>query len=338
MPNTDTAATRSRTKGALLGGLRSGALEKAVEKMEDDLAAEEEAAAEPKPTSVYHDGVPVRLVEPAPAAAGVQGKIRTRRFGRTEIQMPILNCGGMRMQQGPHTEGMTPEDVQAECQANLDAIVKRSLELGINHFETARVYGCSELMFGVTLKKATEEWGFKREDMIVQTKLTFRSPDPEVFRSGLQDCFDRLDMAGEGAYFDLFAFHNLMRDEQIEWITKRGGLMEVVEEFRSQGKIKWVGFSTHSMTPTTVKACDTGVFDYINVHYQFVGCNTATGTGAHKELGGLRANRAALDAATRNDMGVFIISPTDKGGQLFKPPKKLADACAPLSPIEFNNL
>ena len=46
MPNTDTAATRSRTKGALLGGLRSGALEKAVEKMEDDLAAEEDGPAD----------------------------------------------------------------------------------------------------------------------------------------------------------------------------------------------------------------------------------------------------------------------------------------------------
>ena len=37
-------------------------------------------------------------------------------------------------------------------------------------------------------------------------------------------------------------------------------------------------------------------------------------------------------------MGMFIISPTDKGGQLYMPPKKFADACEPLSPIEFNNL
>jgi predicted aldo/keto reductase-like oxidoreductase len=61
-------------------------------------------------------------------------------------------------------------------------------------------------------------------------------------------------------------------------------------------------------------------------------------------------------------MGVFIISPTDKGGGLYKPPVKFSDACAPvrpcrprhprrpwrprglvdsapqLSPIEFNNL
>ena len=41
---TDIASTKSRTKGALLGGLRSGALEKAVGKMEEDVAAEEAAA------------------------------------------------------------------------------------------------------------------------------------------------------------------------------------------------------------------------------------------------------------------------------------------------------
>jgi predicted aldo/keto reductase-like oxidoreductase len=64
-----------------------------------------------------------------------------------------------------------------------------------------------------------------------------------------------------------------------------------------------------------------------------MGCNTSTGTGPHKALGGLRANWSVIEAAKRQDMGVFIISPTDKGGQLFKPPKKLADACAPLSPM-----
>ena len=47
-PKTDTAATRSRTKGALLGGLRSGALEEAVAKMEEDTAAEEAAAPDPR--------------------------------------------------------------------------------------------------------------------------------------------------------------------------------------------------------------------------------------------------------------------------------------------------
>ena len=36
------------------------------------------------------------------------------------------------------------------------------------------------------------------------------------------------------------------------------------------------------------------------------------------------------------DIGVFIISPNDKGGQLFNPPQKLTDLTAPLHPIQWN--
>ena len=37
-------------------------------------------------------------------------------------------------------------------------------------------------------------------------------------------------------------------------------------------------------------------------------------------------------------MGVFIISPNDKGGKLYAPPPKLTDLCAPLHPMQFNAL
>ncbi len=46
----------------------------------------------------------------------------------------------------------------------------------------------------------------------------------------------------------------------------------------------------------------------------------------------------ALEEAARRDMGVFIISPNDKGGKLYTPPKKLVDLCAPLTPMQFNDL
>lgn len=35
-------------------------------------------------------------------------------------------------------------------------------------------------------------------------------------------------------------------------------------------------------------------------------------------------------------MGVFIISPNDKGGQLFNPPQKLKDLTSPLTPMQWN--
>ena len=37
-------------------------------------------------------------------------------------------------------------------------------------------------------------------------------------------------------------------------------------------------------------------------------------------------------------MGVFIISPNDKGGKLYAPPPKLVNLCRPLSPMQFNAL
>ncbi|CAM9141755.1 unnamed protein product, partial [Heterosigma akashiwo] len=58
------------------------------------------------------------------------------------------------------------------------------------------------------------------------------------------------------------------------------------------GKIGHVGFSTHAMTPLIVQAIETGEFDYVNLHYQYVGSYTASGTGPATG-GNLEAVRAA---------------------------------------------
>ena len=71
-----------------------------------------------------------------------------------------------------------------------------------------------------------------------------------------------------------------------------------------------------------VNAIETDQFDYVNLHWYYIN----------------QTNWAAIEAATRHDMGVFIISPSDKGGKLYAPPKKLVDLCAPLSPMVFNDL
>ena len=49
-------------------------------------------------------------------------------------------------------------------------------------------------------------------------------------------------------------------------------------------------------------------------------------------------NWPAIEAAHRLDLGVFIISPNDKGGKLYEPPQKMVELCAPLTPMEFNDL
>src|SRR3954470_10182524 len=93
-----------------------------------------------------------------------------RRFGRTELQMPVFSCGGMRYQQS--WDDQPPEKIEEPGQRNVEATILRSLELGINHIETARGYGTSEMQLGWILPK------LPREKTIVQTKVApFATPE-----------------------------------------------------------------------------------------------------------------------------------------------------------------
>ncbi len=241
--------------------------------------------------------------------ARTMGGMKYRRFGRTELQMPVFSCGGMRFQQS--WDDVAPEKVEESVQRNLEATVLRALELGINHIETARGYGSSEMQLGWILPK------LPREKMIVQTKVE-PCADPAQFRQTFEKSMRNLRLE----YVDLLSLHGINNAQMLEWSLREGGCLEVARQFQREGRCRHVGFSTHATNDLIVKAIESDGFDYVNLHWYFVG-----------EL-----NAPAKDAAARRDMGVFIISPSDKGGMLYAPPSKMRELCAPLSPIAFNDL
>ena len=57
--------------------------------------------------------------------------MRYRRFGRTELAMPVISCGGMRYQY--KWQDVEASEIPADNQANLEATIHRALELGIIH-------------------------------------------------------------------------------------------------------------------------------------------------------------------------------------------------------------
>lgn len=67
-------------------------------------------------------------------------------------------------------------------------------------------------------------------------------------------------------YLDIFSFHGINTAKQIDWVLRKGGCMEVIEEYRAQGKIRWIGFSTHAHADTIKAAIATNKFDSINIH------------------------------------------------------------------------
>jgi len=230
-----------------------------------------------------------------------------RRFGRTGLEMPVFTCGGMRYQHSWQDEEVVPD----ANQQNLEATVRRALECGINHIETARGYGSSEYQLGRLLPR------LPREGLIVQTKVT-PDGDGAKFRS----TFDRSMSLLHLDHVDLLSLHGINNMALLENSLTRGGPLAAAREIQKDGRARFIGFSTHGDCETICAAIETGEFDYVNLHWYWVN----------------QSNARALEAARRHDMGVFIISPNDKGGKLYQPPEKLNRLCAPLSPMAFNNL
>ncbi|MGD1806574.1 aldo/keto reductase [Dapis sp. BLCC M126] len=232
-----------------------------------------------------------------------------RRFGRTELLMPVFSCGGMRYQY--KWQDVPKNQIPPNNQQNLENTIHRSLECGINHIETARGYGTSEMQLGEILSK------LPREKLIVQTKIS-PSADSQEFQRKFQQSLEFLQLK----YIDLLGIHGINTLELLNYSIRPGGCLDVARKLQREGKVRFIGFSTHGPTDVIMKTIKTNQFDYVNLHWYYINQN----------------NWLAIEAAKDFDMGVFIISPSDKGGKLYQPPQKLIDLCYPLSPMVFNNL
>jgi len=235
--------------------------------------------------------------------------MKYRRFGRAELAMPVISCGGMRYQF--KWQDAKPGEIPHHSQENIEAIVHRALELGINHFETARGYGTSEMQLGNVLPT------LPREKIIVQTKVK-PSATPKEFLKDFEVSMKYLRLD----YVDLLSLHGINNRELLDWSLKKDGCLAAARRLQKDGRTRFIGFSTHATTDVILDTVNSGGFDYMNVHWYFV-----------NDL-----NWAAVLAAHRLDMGLFIISPNDKGGKLYEPSPKLVELCAPLTPMQFNDL
>ncbi len=235
--------------------------------------------------------------------------MKYRRFGRTNLQMPVISCGGMRYQH--KWSDVDPSEIPKDGQANLEATIHRALDAGINHIETARGYGSSEMQLGFLLPK------LPRDRMIVQTKVA-PFADPKEFRDTFEKSMKMLQLD----HVDLLSVHGINTDELLDWTMRKGGCLEVARQIQKEGRARFIGFSTHASTRIITAAIDSNEFDYVNLHWYFV-----------NDL-----NWPCIQAAAAHNMGVFIISPNDKGGKLYSPPEKLVGLCKPLTPMIFNDL
>ena len=190
--------------------------------------------------------------------------------------------------------------------------VQQALSQGINHLETAAGYGCSEEYLGAALSAGLS---VHRSRFHVTTKIC-PTEDAAAMERYIDSSLKRLNLD----YIDCLAIHGLNTWEHLAIVRSPTGCMEAVRRTLADGRIRHVGFSTHGPLDLILAAINTDLFEFVNLHYYYF----------------FQRNAPAIELAKQKDMGVFIISPADKGGQLYTPPETLAQLCSPFSPLELN--
>ena len=232
-----------------------------------------------------------------------------RRFGRTNLKMPVLSLGGMRFQKS--WDELKFSEISRKEQNKVENILNLANKFGFNHIETAKYYGTSEIQLGMGFKS------IKKIPKIIQTKIP-PNRDPKLFEAELLKSFEKLQVKK----IDLLAIHGINTTEHLHQAVKNGGCIDILKKFQQENLIGYIGFSTHGELSLIKKAISTNFFDYINLHWYFIN----------------QTNSKLIELAHKYDLGVFIISPTDKGGHLHTPSTKILELCSPLHPIVFNDL
>ncbi len=223
--------------------------------------------------------------------------MRYRRFGKTNLLLSVFSLGTMRC-------------LASESEAQ--KTVQEAIARGINHLETARGYGKSEQYLGNILKTNLP---VPREQLYLTTKLP-PTPDANLMRQWLNESLERLQVD----YLDCLAIHGINTWEHLAWVSSSTGCMQAVREAVAQGYVRHVGFSTHAQLDVILGTINTDLFEFVNLHYYYF----------------FQRNSNAVELAHQKDLGIFIISPADKGGQLYTPSAKLKMLCYPFSPLELN--
>ncbi len=189
------------------------------------------------------------------------------------------------------------------CLDNADSmycVLSEAIAQGINHIETARGYGQSEPYLGQALKS------FKRSELVLTTKLL---PGSDVDRL-IDESLERLGTN----YIDCLALHGVNTPEHLQQID---GMMPGLTQVLDDRRVRHVGASSHGSLAVVMGAIANPIISFINLHYYFFN----------------QRNAAAIELAHQRDLGIFIISPADKGGQLYTPPVKLKQLCQPFDPL-----
>ena len=157
-----------------------------------------------------------------------------RRWGKTDLSIPVIPFGTQGF--GNHFGAVTQEEAFE--------LVRRAVDLGVNHFDCARCYGDSLGKLGVAIKQRV----IGRDEIIISGRICCHSgaiwggygdgdPDYSSLRV-LADVEDQLEILGVD-YFDVLLLHDPLA---IGPTLAVEGTLAGLERARQRGQVRWIGY------------------------------------------------------------------------------------------------
>ncbi len=147
-------------------------------------------------------------------------KMEKRSLGRTGEMLSVIGFGGIVVRDA--TPGQASESV------------KMAIDAGINYFDVAPSYGDAEIKLGPALEPY-------RKNVFLACKTGQRTRDET--RRELEQSLSNL----RTGHFDLYQHHAVTTLKDVDILLGPGGAMETFIEARREGKIRFIGFSAHSV-------------------------------------------------------------------------------------------
>jgi predicted aldo/keto reductase-like oxidoreductase len=195
------------------------------------------------------------------------------RLGRTGLEVSRIGFGALQI--------ATKYDY-----GHAERLLNLALDLGINILDTARGYQDSEERIGRAISH-------RREEFFIATKAG--GDTRKRFWEALEESLRRL----RTDYVDIYQFHGADKGSE-EYIFGGETTIECMREAREQGKIRFIGFSSHSLEVSFSHA-RSGAFDVAQYPVSYVGDEAM--------------ERGLVEEAERLDIGFLGMKPFG-GGRL----------------------
>jgi aryl-alcohol dehydrogenase-like predicted oxidoreductase len=147
-------------------------------------------------------------------------RIERRSLGRTGHSLSIIGFGGIVVMDA------TPQEASAR--------VAHAIDRGVNYFDVAPSYGNAEERLGPALAPY-------RKDVFLACKTQKR--DRAGAAAELETSLRRM----QTDRFDLYQLHAVTSRDDVERIFAADGAIEAFEAARKAGKVRFLGFSAHSV-------------------------------------------------------------------------------------------